>query len=129
MQEYFEEYASFFNLRPHIRFHHKVLSVSPLPDGKWRVDSVSGDGETSEEIYDAVFVCTGHHSNPNIPDWEGVKAFKNGGGELLHSHYYRDPMRFIGKKVAVVGIGNSGLSTMSIPFFYAPDADQVWDGI
>lgn len=116
MQEYFEDYASFFKLRPHIRFHQKVLSVTPLPDNKWRVEIRAGDGTVYEEQFDAAFICTGHHSSPNIPEWEGVKTFENSGGRLLHSHYYRDPAQFIGKKVAVVGVGNSGLSGQDTSF-------------
>lgn len=127
VQEYFEEYTAFFNLRPHIRFHQKVLTVTPLPGNKWRVETVSSDGVVSEELFDAVFVCTGHHTLPNVPEWEGVKAFENNGGQLLHSHYYRDPARFIGKKIAVVGVGNSGLSTNVVFFsflFYAPNTES-----
>lgn len=124
MHEYFEHYAAFFKLRPYIRFHHRTLSVTPLPGNQWRVEVASGDGSVNEEVFDAVFVCTGHHSNPNTPEWEGVKAFENNGGRLIHSHNYRDPAQFIGKKVAVVGIGNSGLSR--IPSFpSAPNADRV----
>lgn len=66
----------------------------------------------SEEVFDAVFICSGHHSKPNLPDWQDVELFKSNGGTLLHSHYYREPTPFIGKRVAVVGIGNSGLSIM-----------------
>lgn len=124
MQEYFEEYAAFFNLRPHIRFHQKVLSVTPLSDNKWRVETASSDGAVSEEMFDAVFICTGHHSLPNLPEWEGVKEFENSGRQLLHSHYYRDPARFIGKKIAIVGIGNSGLSTNVVFIFYALNAES-----
>lgn len=127
VQEYFEEYATFFNLRPHIRFHQRVLSVTPLPGNKWRVETTSSDGAVSEEMFDAVFVCTGHHSLPNVPEWEGVKAFENNGGQLLHSHYYRDSVRFIGKKIAVVGVGNSGLSAsvvFSLFFLYVLNTES-----
>lgn len=68
-------------------------------------------GQVTVATYDAVFVCTGHHSMPNMPDWQDTGKFE---GELTHSHNYRDTSRFLGKNVAVVEVGNSGkLSTLS----------------
>ena len=61
-------------------------------------------GETVTEAFDAVMVCTGHHSVPNIPEFPGAETFK---GEVLHSHEYKDNERFRGKRVVTVGIGNS----------------------
>jgi len=75
-----------------------------MEGGKWTVEVESG-GKTTIDTYDAVFVCTGHHSTPNVPDWEDADGFE---GELMHSHYYRDTNKFQGKDVAVVGVGNSG---------------------
>lgn len=90
--------------------------MTPLQNDKWAIKVISGDGETSERVFDAVFVCTGHHSKPNIPDWRDVELFRSNGGEVLHSHYYREPAPFAGKKVAVVGIGNSGSSSGIFPY-------------
>ncbi|RPB13244.1 N-oxide-forming dimethylaniline monooxygenase [Morchella conica CCBAS932] len=113
VQKYFEAYAEFFGLYPFIRFRHRVLSITPIHDNKWLVQTRQDDGIITEEVFDAVFVCTGHHSTPNIPDWEGVEDFKMNGGELIHSHSYRDPAPYIGENVAVVGIGNSGVDISS----------------
>ncbi|CAZ80251.1 unnamed protein product [Tuber melanosporum] len=104
VQQYFESYAEFFKLQPYIRFNHRVRRAYPAGDGKWTVEVESG-GEVTVDTYDAVFVCTGHHSTPNMPDWQDVEKFE---GELVHSHYYRDTVKFQGKNVAVVGVGNSG---------------------
>ena len=57
-------------------------------------------GETRH--YGAVVVCNGHHWSPRLPDFPG-----RFGGEELHSHHYTVPERFSGKRVLVVGIGNS----------------------
>jgi cation diffusion facilitator CzcD-associated flavoprotein CzcO len=48
-------------------------------------------------------VASGHHSAPLLPRFEG--AFD---GEILHSHGYREPGPFQGRRVVVVGAGNSG---------------------
>ena len=57
------------------------------------------------ETFDAVLVCTGHHAEKHEPSFPGLADFK---GEVLHSHDYREPSRFIGKRVLIIGIGNSG---------------------
>jgi dimethylaniline monooxygenase (N-oxide forming) len=49
-------------------------------------------------------VASGHQGVPAHPEW--AERF---GGEYLHSHDYREPEPFAGKRVLVVGVGNSGL--------------------
>jgi cation diffusion facilitator CzcD-associated flavoprotein CzcO len=56
-------------------------------------------------------VCNGHHWDPNLPDYPGEFD-----GVLMHSHSYNDPFDPIdmrGKRVVVVGMGNSGLDIAS----------------
>ena len=59
------------------------------------------DGESTAA--DRVVVATGYSNVPYLPDWPGTFA-----GELVHSADYRrgDPYR--GRRVLVVGAGNSG---------------------
>lgn len=67
--EYFELYAKNFNLRRHIKFNHEVLSVKPAKDheesGCWdlKVQNLQ-TGQISDERFDAVMVCSGHHVKP-----------------------------------------------------------------
>lgn len=65
------------------------------------------DGPELGEVqrFDAVFVCNGHYSDPNPWKPEGFEGWP---GKISHSHYYREPGRFVGKKVVVVGAGPSG---------------------
>ena len=58
------------------------------------------------KTFDAVILCTGHHSQPYLPRFEGQDTFA---GQLLHSHDYRSSQNFEGKRVVVVGIGNSAV--------------------
>ena len=53
-----------------------------------------------------LIVATGHQNTPFTPEWKGLSDFK---GELLHSADYRNPEPYRGKKVLVVGSGNSGM--------------------
>jgi hypothetical protein len=57
-----------------------------------------------------VLVANGHHWDPRYPE----PAFPGGGtfaGEQIHSHHYRTPEPFAGKRVLVLGIGNSACDT------------------
>ncbi len=96
---YFEAYAGHFGLEPYIRFNTAVRHVEKLPDGRWSVQLDNGETHTC----DYLFVANGHHSVPRMPDLPGAFA-----GELLHAHDYKTSAPFAGKRVLVIGAGNSG---------------------
>ncbi|NWV77350.1 FMO4 monooxygenase, partial [Dasyornis broadbenti] len=109
--EYFRMYAQHFNLLQHIHFQTTVLSVRKRPDfitsGQWEVVTET-DGVCELRVFDAVMVCTGHYQEPYLPlaSFPGIDSrFK---GQQLHSWEYRDVEAFRGKRVLVVGIGNTG---------------------
>ena len=62
-------------------------------------------GDVEETVFDAVMVCTGHHAEKHVPEFPGLSDFK---GKVIHSHDYRNPAGFEGKRVVIIGIGNSG---------------------
>ena len=66
-------------------------------DGRWVVRA-GGDFDA-----DRVVVATGYSNVPFVPDWPGTFE-----GELVHSTAYRNPEPFRGRRVLVVGSGNSG---------------------
>ena len=97
---YFDDYVDHFGFRDKIRFNTEVMAVGQA-DGAWEV--TLGDGSTHR--YAAVMVASGHHWDAKWPDPPFPGEF---GGEVLHSHYYREPdERFVDKNVLVLGIGNS----------------------
>ena len=104
--QYFKKYAEHFGLLKYIHFETRVVSVVPEGDG-FRVKIRDRNGTESEELFDGVMVCSGHHSKPNRVQWEGLELFR---GRLLHSHYYKEPFcdEFRDRNVLVIGIGNSG---------------------
>lgn len=53
------------------------------------------------EHADLVVVATGYNRTPFVPDWARA-------GGLQHTHGYKNPAPFRGKRVLVVGSGNSG---------------------
>lgn len=100
--EYLGDYADAFGLRDRIRFNTTVERCERMPGGGWRVTLDSG----AEERFDALLVANGHHWDPSLPDFPG--RFD---GDAIHSHAYVDPVDpvdFSGRRVLVVGIGNSG---------------------
>jgi len=68
--------------------------------------------ETSQGPYYAktVVSATGSYMNPIVPQIEGRALFD---GEIIHSGSYDSPDRFEGKRVAVVGEGNSGAQILA----------------
>lgn len=103
----------FFNLTKHISFGTKVIKCVQLEGGKWEITS-SEKESTKTETYDALFACTGHNTTPFIPQFQGLADFK---GQFIHSHVYRTPGAFEGKRVAVIGVGSSGTSLVSLHSF------------
>ncbi|MBA2709724.1 MAG: NAD(P)-binding domain-containing protein [Tatlockia sp.] len=98
---YFNSYAEHFGVTQYINFNTSVEQITPLKDEKWQVIYRDINGE-QEAIFDYIFVANGHHWDPFLPDYYG--EFK---GTLLHAHQYKKSAPFKGKKVLVVGGGNS----------------------
>ncbi|XP_069890087.1 flavin-containing monooxygenase 5-like [Dipodomys merriami] len=110
MMEYLRLYASHFELTEHIQFQTKVCSVRKRPDfsssGQWDV-VVEADRKQKTYIFDGVMICIGQYSEKYLPlqDFPGINKFR---GKYLHSWDYKHPYDFVGKRVVVIGIGNSG---------------------
>ncbi len=103
---YFQAYARHFDLLRHFRFGTRVLKVEPLgdaPDTLWRVTSQGADGATTQADYKGVVLANGTLAEPNAPQWPGQFS-----GELLHTSAYKQAQQFDGKRVLIVGAGNSG---------------------
>ena len=57
-----------------------------------------------DEEFDNVIVASGHFSTPNVPEFEGMKAFN---GRILHAHDFRDALEFKDKDIMVIGTSYS----------------------
>ncbi|EHB08495.1 Dimethylaniline monooxygenase [N-oxide-forming] 2, partial [Heterocephalus glaber] len=109
--EYFRIFAKKFDLLKYIQFQTTVLTVKKHPDfpssGQWEVVTQS-NGKEQSAVFDAVMVCSGHHIQPHIPlkSFPGFlnRRFK---GQYFHSRQYKHPIGFEGKRILVIGIGNS----------------------
>ncbi|CAD7674570.1 unnamed protein product [Nyctereutes procyonoides] len=107
---YLQEFAEHFDLLKYIRFRTTVCSVTKRPDfsesGQWDVVTET-EGKQERAVFDAVMVCTGHFLNPHLP-LESFPGIHNFTGQILHSQEYRSPEGFQGKRVLVIGLGNTG---------------------
>ena len=95
--EYLDGYAQHFKIKPVFGATANEITRRDL---LWRV-------ATSRGLFTApiIVVATGLADFPLRPSWPGLDTF---GGHCLHSSEYRNPAPFVGKRVLVVGFGNSG---------------------
>lgn len=95
---YFESYAAHFDIQP--QFHQKVIAVQKVGE-YWEAATESGVTYRSPLM---VF-ATGVNRIPNIPHFKGQENFS---GKIIHSREFKNSQPFRGKKVLVIGMGNTG---------------------
>lgn len=96
---YMRAYARQFGLDQDITFNTSVESVERAQEG-W---NVTLRGESAPRRYGAVVIANGHHWDPQRPEYPGVFA-----GQSLHSREYKQISQLAGRRVLVIGAGNSG---------------------
>lgn len=101
LRRYFQAYARHFNLYPYIRFNTLVIHCKRVSEQEWLVETETEGVRTIEKFTDLV-VCNGHHWHPRWPNYPGEFT-----GEYLHSHHFKKAAPFAGKRVLVIGGGNS----------------------
>ncbi|MFF6787733.1 flavin-containing monooxygenase [Streptomyces filamentosus] len=109
---YLARYADAFGVTARIRFGTEVTAVRRTGTG-WEVTAGGG-----AEEYGAVVVANGHNRDPKWPSPAHPGVFD---GVQMHAHDYRDPGVFAGRRVLVVGMGNSAMDL-------AVDASYVSSG-
>jgi dimethylaniline monooxygenase (N-oxide forming) len=95
---YLGAFAEMFGVRDLINFGVTVERLEPDSRGAWRVTLDDG----SVRRYEAVVVAIGLFWCPKLPDAPGDFT-----GQVSHSHDYRKPEPFAGRRVLVVGAGQS----------------------
>ncbi|MEM7374845.1 MAG: NAD(P)/FAD-dependent oxidoreductase [Bacteroidota bacterium] len=96
---YYEQYAEHFSITPH--FNQEVSSIRRAAEGKWVVGTASGQAFEAKHIV----IATGLNRVPHQPSWPGQEQFQ---GEITHSKTYKNPAPFQGKRVLLIGMGNTG---------------------
>ncbi|KAK8944996.1 putative indole-3-pyruvate monooxygenase YUCCA9 [Platanthera zijinensis] len=101
--DYLESYAKHFDISP--RFNQGVESAR-FDDtcGLWRV--TAGGDRKVEYIGRWLVAATGENAEKVVPQFEGLAEF---GGSVSHASDYKSGQEYAGKRVLVVGCGNSGM--------------------
>jgi putative flavoprotein involved in K+ transport len=97
---YLERYAAALGVE--IRLRTRAESVRARGDGGFVIDTADGDTLGAA----AVIAASGAFSNPRRPRLPGEETFA---GELLHVADYRRPAPYAGRRIVVVGAGNSAM--------------------
>lgn len=107
--EYLKSYAKEHSIRP--RFNEKVTSAKfDDRSGLWRVFTLGTTKETKNEVREYaghwLIIASGENAEAVEPMINGLQSFQ---GTVCHSKLYKCGERYRGKKVLVVGCGNSGM--------------------
>jgi pyruvate/2-oxoglutarate dehydrogenase complex dihydrolipoamide dehydrogenase (E3) component len=100
-----EDYAKRLAQPP--RFGQNVVRIEParvasdglLPCDGWRTQTDAG-----EYLSQSVVIATGYTRTPYVPAWPGRELYR---GDCMHSSRYKNGDAWSGKRVLVVGFGNS----------------------
>ena len=104
--EYMERYCEHFGLREHVWFGTEVMRVEPAENGHWDVTTRGARGGTERtQRYGAVVVANGHNWSPKLPGYDGMAGYR---GEVIHASAYKDAAQLRGRRVLVIGGGNTG---------------------
>ncbi|KAL7613059.1 hypothetical protein Lser_V15G07279 [Lactuca serriola] len=100
---YLDSYAKHFSIRPMFGYEVKTAEYKATSDGYglWRVVA-----NRTKFVSRWVVVATGDNAAPVLPEFDGLEVF---GGKVMHSSEYKNGGEFRGRKVLVVGCGNSGM--------------------
>lgn len=101
LRNYFQAYARKFGLYPYIQFNTLVKDCKRKGEDSWEI-TIEQDGVSKTEGFTDLVVCNGHHWQPIMPQYQGTFT-----GKFLHSHHFKKAEPFRGKKVLVIGGGNS----------------------
>ncbi len=102
--EYFRSYVRHFGVDSVLQLSTTVVRIEPVDGGSsWDVTVRTADGTTSTSRFAGVVIANGHNWYPKHPSYPG--SFD---GQVIHSAEYKDPAILRGKRVLVVGAGNTG---------------------
>ena len=106
---YIRSYAERHGLSDDALMRTRVAKAVPVARAggdpeRWRVSLVrNGTGEETRE-FGGLVLATGANWHPNVPELPGTFE-----GEVRHSFHYTSPEELRGRRVLVVGAGNSGV--------------------
>jgi cation diffusion facilitator CzcD-associated flavoprotein CzcO len=105
---YLNHVADRFDLRRDIQFNSRVAAAHYREDTRsWEIALEDGRRTSARFLITAVGVL----SAPTMPRIPGIESFR---GQSCHTHYWpKEPVKFAGKRVAVIGTGATAVQTIT----------------
>lgn len=113
--QYWQNYAEHFGVSKFIKFNTTVLKTVQCDDMTWEVQLDSGEQLTCKHLV----IATGNNSKEKYPEWAKKLTDIN----YSHSKNYLNNKQFKGKRVLVVG---GGESASDMAFEISQVADKCW---
>ncbi|MGE0219969.1 flavin-containing monooxygenase [Mycolicibacterium sp.] len=113
---YITDFAEHYGLVDDVEFGREVRVVTPTVSGGWDVELDGGE----RRHYAGVIVASGANWSPQVPSYPGQDEF---GGDIRHVVTYRSADELAGRRVLIVGGGNSGVD---IACDAAQRASRAW---
>lgn len=117
LREYFRSYADHFGLTSLFHFDTRVIRLEPR-DGGWDLTHTGPDG-VGTRWYAGVIIANGTLAEPNVPSFDGDFT-----GELMHTSAYKSASQLDGRRVLIVGAGNSGCDIAVDAVHHAASVDM-----
>ncbi|KAF8013951.1 hypothetical protein BT93_I1728 [Corymbia citriodora subsp. variegata] len=124
--DYLYSYTERFDLRPVL---NQTVTSAEFDQSLrcWRVKSLGLKGQETEYLSRWLIVATGENAEEFVPQFEGMSDF---GGPILHTSSYKKGDMFCGKRVLVIGCGNSGMEvSLDLCNFNASPSLAVRDSV
>jgi cation diffusion facilitator CzcD-associated flavoprotein CzcO/amino acid transporter len=115
IRDYIRDFADKYDLKRRVTFGVGVEDAQPTAGDQWEIKLSNG----KSELYEGLINATGVTWHANRPPIKGEESFK---GKIMHSVEYRTPAEFDGKRVLIVGAGNSGVDIASDAATHAEQA-------
>jgi cation diffusion facilitator CzcD-associated flavoprotein CzcO len=93
-------------LRPHIRYNHKITKATwSSDDNEWKLEVTKSDsGAKLTFTCTFLWMCQGYyrHAQGYTPDWPNMDQYN---GTIVHPQTWPDDLEYADKKVVVIGSG------------------------
>ena len=106
--KYFDDYVEHFGLAERITFNTEVKGVEPV-DGEWEVTVEGPDGRPRDAPLPGGPGRQRPPLGPALARTAVPRLPTEFAGEQIHVHHYREPDVLVGKRVLILGIGNSAV--------------------
>ncbi|MAD44242.1 MAG: FAD-containing monooxygenase EthA [Oceanospirillaceae bacterium] len=110
IRDYINDAADEHQVRPHIRFGHKILSADWNSDqALWYLTAELNDGQKKTFTCNYLISCTGYYSYEEgfTPEFNGRENFS---GDIIHPQFWPQDYDYKDKNIVVIGSGATAVT-------------------